>query len=63
LIRLPPGCPFSPRCPLVTERCEAEEPQLLATDLAHHEVACHNWEQVAAAPDPTMLFRTEGVEA
>ena len=63
LINLPAGCPFSPRCPLVSDRCQTEEPQLLATDLAHHEVACHNWEQVAASPDPTLIFRTEAVEA
>lgn len=63
LINLPPGCPFSPRCPLVSDRCQTEEPQLLATDIPNHEVACHHWEQVASAPDPTLLFRTEEVQA
>src|SRR4029453_658039 len=26
LIRLPPGCPFHPRCPSVLERCRTEVP-------------------------------------
>lgn len=63
LINLPAGCPFSPRCPLVSDRCQTDEPELMATDLPHHVVACHNWEQVAAAPDPTLLFRSEGAQA
>ena len=63
LINLPPGCPFSPRCPLTTDRCQSEEPELAATDLPHHQVACHNWEKVAEADDPTLLFRTKAVDA
>jgi peptide/nickel transport system ATP-binding protein len=40
LIGLPPGCPFAPRCPVVYDRCLAEEPALL--DLAAgHKTACH----------------------
>ncbi len=63
LINLPPGCPFSPRCPLATERCQTEEPELVPTDLPHHQVACHNWEKVAESEDPTLLFRTKAVDA
>ncbi|HEX5016130.1 MAG TPA: ABC transporter ATP-binding protein [Actinomycetes bacterium] len=59
LINLPPGCPFSPRCPLATEICLHEEPPLGPTDLPHHEAACHHWETLAEVPDPTMLFRSE----
>ena len=62
LINVPPGCPFSPRCPLATAVCEREEPALLPTDLPHQEVACHHWEQVAAMDDPTLMFRS-AVEA
>jgi len=29
LVRLPPGCPFHPRCQYVMDRCLAEEPPLL----------------------------------
>jgi peptide/nickel transport system ATP-binding protein len=39
--RIPPGCPFNPRCPLATERCRAERPAL--TSRADGRlVACHN---------------------
>jgi len=57
LINLPPGCPFSPRCPLATSLCQSEEPPLAPTDLPHHQAACHHWEQLAEVPDPTLLFR------
>jgi peptide/nickel transport system ATP-binding protein len=59
LINLPPGCPFSPRCPLATELCQREEPPLGPTDLPHHEAACHHWETLAEVADPTLLFRNE----
>jgi peptide/nickel transport system ATP-binding protein len=61
LINLPDGCPFSPRCPLVTELCVEVEPDLAPTDLSYHEVACHNWEKVAELDDPTTLFRSSAV--
>ncbi|MFC5993943.1 ABC transporter ATP-binding protein [Pseudonocardia hispaniensis] len=41
LINMPPGCPFTPRCPLARERCEQSEPELLATTGAGHLAACH----------------------
>ncbi len=59
LINLPTGCPFSPRCPLATDICRTEEPALLPTDAIDHLAACHHWDQLAAAPDPTAFFRTE----
>jgi peptide/nickel transport system ATP-binding protein len=51
LINLPPGCPFSPRCPYVMDRCRTEVPQLAAvgTDATHlsacwlpHDTAARN---------------------
>ncbi len=40
--RVPPGCRFHPRCPLVEERCRIEVPDLLpATGDATTVVACH----------------------
>lgn len=38
-IDLPPGCRFHPRCERATERCKAEEPQLLELEEGHY-VAC-----------------------
>lgn len=37
----PPGCRFHTRCPLATERCTREEPQLRAIGSDHY-IACHN---------------------
>jgi peptide/nickel transport system ATP-binding protein len=41
LVNLPPGCPFSPRCPLARQTCEELEPELMATDSPAHVAACH----------------------
>jgi oligopeptide/dipeptide ABC transporter ATP-binding protein len=41
LLNLPPGCPFTPRCPMAAELCDREEPALLATDQYGHQAACH----------------------
>jgi peptide/nickel transport system ATP-binding protein len=40
LIRVPPGCPFNPRCPYVMDICTVERPQLVPVD-GHHASACH----------------------
>ena len=37
----PSGCRFRTRCPLATEVCVAEEPQLRLVDDEHY-VACHH---------------------
>ena len=46
LVALPPGCPFGPRCPLVTDECRAAEPEL-ATVAPDHAAACIHTDQVA----------------
>jgi dipeptide transport system ATP-binding protein len=43
----PAGCPFSTRCPYVTDRCRVERPKLRA--LAGRQVACHYAERFLAA--------------
>ncbi|MGH9095115.1 MAG: oligopeptide/dipeptide ABC transporter ATP-binding protein, partial [Acidimicrobiales bacterium] len=45
LINLPPGCPFSPRCPLSTADCNQEEPALTEVGPGHR-AACHHLDQV-----------------
>lgn len=46
LTALPPGCPFSPRCPLAVEECRQAEPALLEVGAAH-SAACIRTEEVA----------------
>ena len=38
---LPEGCRFAPRCPLVFERCQTEQPPLHNLDGNGHIVSCH----------------------
>jgi dipeptide transport system ATP-binding protein len=46
-LALPSGCAFHQRCPMASERCRIERPELRL--LAGHEVACHHAEAMAAA--------------
>ncbi len=47
LDRLPPGCPYAPRCPLATDQCRAVMPPLLP-QTAGHLAAC--WHAGRAPP-------------
>jgi oligopeptide transport system ATP-binding protein len=38
--RLPPGCPFSPRCAIAKPRCTGTRPQIVTLD-SHRRRACH----------------------
>ncbi|OBK91467.1 ABC transporter ATP-binding protein [Mycolicibacter sinensis] len=45
LADIEPGCPFAPRCPLVTEECRAQEPELLIVG-PEQSAACIHTDQV-----------------
>jgi oligopeptide/dipeptide ABC transporter ATP-binding protein len=47
LIRVPPGCPFHPRCTFATEICSTEIPPF--TGGSAHRTACHHQDRVAEA--------------
>ncbi|HEX5594721.1 MAG TPA: ABC transporter ATP-binding protein [Micromonosporaceae bacterium] len=49
LLKLPPGCPFTPRCPMSRERCEEVEPELMVTINPRHRAACHFHAELAEA--------------
>ena len=63
LVNLPPGCPFTPRCPIAADICQTREPDLEPVDsvsfaaagLRGHRSACHLKDQVAQR-DPADLF-------
>jgi peptide/nickel transport system ATP-binding protein len=58
LINMPPGCPFSPRCPLARPDCDESEPELVPVEISEHLARCKHWDEVAAVPDPRSLFDT-----
>lgn len=63
LVRMPEGCPFSPRCPLVQQVCIDSEPELGPTDDQGHLAACHRWRVLVDDPAPRTLFhRAEAAE-
>jgi oligopeptide/dipeptide ABC transporter ATP-binding protein len=47
LLNLPPGCPFTPRCPLAEDICDTEEPPLEVVSATGHSSACHFRDRVA----------------
>ena len=48
LLNLPPGCPFSPRCPMRQPVCDDVEPDLIEVDGLNHVSACHFARDLAA---------------
>ncbi len=45
LLRLPPGCAFSPRCEFVTDECRQSIPDFAEVEPGH-VTRCHNWESL-----------------
>lgn len=63
LINIPPGCPFTPRCPLASpSTCEHSEPELRPTTSMDHRAACHFSDQLEDMA-PGDLFRATTVDA
>jgi peptide/nickel transport system ATP-binding protein len=61
LINLPPGCPFTPRCPMSRDRCEQEEPDLRPTTHLDHLAACHFAEELEGSR-ATEVFEVTSVD-
>ncbi|HEY1178481.1 MAG TPA: ABC transporter ATP-binding protein [Phytomonospora sp.] len=55
MVRLPPGCPFAPRCPMAEPVCREEEPELRPIDGGPRTAACHFAERLAGVA-PADLF-------
>jgi oligopeptide/dipeptide ABC transporter ATP-binding protein len=62
LINLPPGCPFSPRCPLARQRCLEEEPPLYETTSPGHVAACHFWQELEGDVAADEIFEATAVD-
>jgi oligopeptide/dipeptide ABC transporter ATP-binding protein len=61
LLNLPPGCPFTPRCPRAEAICDEEEPDLVVTTAADHLAACHFARQLGDV-EATDLFDTTAID-
>ena len=65
LIDLPAGCAFHPRCPLASDVCRSEAPDLVpqqrgdGTEGSLHLAACHHSDRLEQADDPVDFFRPE----
>jgi oligopeptide/dipeptide ABC transporter ATP-binding protein len=63
LVNLPPGCPFTPRCPMAETLCEEEEPDLFVTDDGpSHVAACHFHNRLATIESAADLFAVTSVD-
>jgi oligopeptide/dipeptide ABC transporter ATP-binding protein len=58
LINLPPGCPFSPRCPMSRPNCDTDEPELRPVAGLDHVAACHYAEELAGDVAAAEVFQT-----
>ena len=54
------GCAFAPRCSYRQPLCLAQAPVLRSLDQTHHQVACHQAEQVLAG-QPALVAESTGV--
>jgi oligopeptide/dipeptide ABC transporter ATP-binding protein len=61
LLNLPPGCPFTPRCPLAQDICEQQEPDLFVTDGGSHLAACHFHDRLVGVSSAD-LFGTTSID-
>jgi oligopeptide/dipeptide ABC transporter ATP-binding protein len=62
LLNLPPGCPFTPRCPMAQPVCDRDEPELMPAGSADHHAACHFRDDLAGT-SATALFGTASDDA
>jgi oligopeptide/dipeptide ABC transporter ATP-binding protein len=62
LINLPPGCPFTPRCPMARERCDQEEPALMPAGAMGHVSACHFHHELAGDVAAEEVFEVASVD-
>jgi hypothetical protein len=61
VVNMPPGCPFTPRCPLAVQVCEDVEPVLEPTTGPDHLAACHRSEELVGRT-PGDVFDTAAVD-
>jgi oligopeptide/dipeptide ABC transporter ATP-binding protein len=63
LLNLPPGCPFTPRCPLAEPVCDAQEPDLDPVDNSAHRAACHFRDRTAGTEAADLFGAQAGADS
>jgi oligopeptide/dipeptide ABC transporter ATP-binding protein len=63
LINLPPGCPFSPRCPLSRAYCDEVEPEPRPVGPGGHVAACHFSEELSGDVSAAEVFEVTAIDA
>ena len=58
--KMPSGCVFADRCPLVIDKCRHQKPESRVLG-ENRSVRCHRWEEVARMPSPSSNTR-EGLQ-
>jgi oligopeptide/dipeptide ABC transporter ATP-binding protein len=61
VVNMPPGCPFTPRCPLAVQLCEEVEPELEPTTGPDHLAACHRSDELIGRT-PGDVYETHVVD-
>jgi hypothetical protein len=62
VVNMPPGCPFTPRCPLAQPVCDEVEPALAPTTGPRHTAACHFSDELVGR-EAHELFETTVTDA
>ncbi|GAA5127000.1 ABC transporter ATP-binding protein [Haloechinothrix salitolerans] len=62
-VNMPPGCPFSPRCPMAAPECDVEEPPLAQGATATHFAACYFSADVEGHTPDEIFRSTEATDA
>jgi oligopeptide/dipeptide ABC transporter ATP-binding protein len=61
VVNMPPGCPFTPRCPLAIQLCNEVEPDLKPTTGPAHLAACHRSDELIGRT-PEDVYETTVVD-
>jgi oligopeptide/dipeptide ABC transporter ATP-binding protein len=61
VVNMPPGCPFTPRCPLAITVCDEVEPDLTPTTSPGHLAACHRSDELIGR-SPEDVYETAVVD-
>ncbi|WP_020667762.1 dipeptide ABC transporter ATP-binding protein [Amycolatopsis nigrescens] len=62
MAELPPGCPFSPRCPIAVKACRDAEPGMVEVGAGHRAACIRTDETAGSNGDAAAIYGTETTE-